>query len=89
MEISRDVTFNEEASLKRSKKCQHEGVYEEDVPPRNVEVAPSTKDETPKDCDMLEPQEPTTMNMPRKRNHAWEREIIQELDNDGALEGST
>ena len=24
MEISRDVTFDEEASLKRSKKCQHE-----------------------------------------------------------------
>ena len=63
MEISRDVTFDEKAALKRSRKCQHEEVYEEDVPPRNVEVAPSPKDETPEDHDMLEPQEPLTMNM--------------------------
>ena len=35
IEISRDVTFDEEAALKRSRKCQHEEVYEEGVPPRN------------------------------------------------------
>ena len=69
MEISRDVTFDE-AALKRSRKCHHEEVYEEDVPPRNVEAAPSAEDETPKDHDMLEPQEPHTMNMSRKRNIA-------------------
>ena len=63
MEISRDVTFYEETTLKRSKKCEHEEVYEEDVPPRNVEVVPSLEDETPEDHDMLEPQEPPTMNM--------------------------
>ena len=40
VEISRDVTFDKEVALKRSKKCQHEEVYEEYVPPRNVEVAP-------------------------------------------------
>ena len=38
MEISRDVTFDEEEALKRSRKCQHEEVYEEDAPPRNVEA---------------------------------------------------
>ena len=36
MEINRDVIFNEEESLKRSKKCQHEEEYEEDAPPKNV-----------------------------------------------------
>ena len=63
MEISRDVTFDEEAALKRSRKCQHEEVYEEDVPPRNIEVAPSPEDETSEDHDMLELHEPPTMNM--------------------------
>ena len=46
MEINRDVTLDEEASLKRSRKCQHEEVYEEYVPPINVEVAPSPENET-------------------------------------------
>ena len=63
MEISRDVTFDEEATLKRSIKCQHEEVYEEDAPPRNIEVAPSPEEETSEDHDMLEPQEPPTMNI--------------------------
>ena len=46
IEISRDVTFDDEPALKRSRKCQHEEVYEEDVPPRNIEAAPSPRDET-------------------------------------------
>ena len=55
MEISIDVTFDEETTLNRSRKCRHEELYEEDVPPINVEAAPSLEDETPKDHDMLEP----------------------------------
>ena len=47
MKISRDVAFDKKAALKRSRKCQHEEVYEEDVPPINVEVAPSPENETP------------------------------------------
>ena len=39
IEINRDVTFDEEAALKRSRKCQHEEVYkevyEEETPLRN------------------------------------------------------
>ena len=77
MDISRDVTFDKEETLKRSRKCQHEEVYE-DVPPKNVEVAPSPEDDAPEDHDMLEPQEPPTMNMSRKRKPAWAREIVQE-----------
>src|SRR5713101_6833940 len=38
MEISRDVTFDEEAALKRSRKCQHEEFYDEDATPINVEA---------------------------------------------------
>ena len=76
MEISRDVTVDKEAALKRSRKCQHEEVYEEDVPPINVEAAPSLEDETQKDHYTLEPQEFPTINMSRKKNPTWEREII-------------
>ena len=37
MEISSDVIFDEEEALKRFRKFQHEEVYEEDTPPKNVE----------------------------------------------------
>ena len=63
MEISRNVTFDEEEALKRSRKFKNEEVYEEDVPPRNVEATPSPEDETPEDHDMLELQESLTVNM--------------------------
>ena len=73
MEISRDVAFDEEASLKRSRNFQHEEVYEEDVPPRNVDATFPPEDEAPEDHDMAEPQEPPTMEISRKRNPSWER----------------
>ena len=55
MDISRDVTFDKEASLKRSRKGQYEEVYEEDAPPINIEGVPSPNDKTVEDHDMLEP----------------------------------
>ena len=55
MEINRDETFNEEAALKRSIKCQHEEVYEEDAPPKNEEATFLPDDEAPIDHDMIEP----------------------------------
>ena len=58
MEISRDVTFDEEESLKRYRKCQHEDVYEEYAPPRNVETTFLPEDEASEEHDMIEPQEP-------------------------------
>ena len=73
MEISRDATFDEEATLKRSRKCQHEEVYEEVTPPRNIDFAPSLEEETSEDHDMLEPQEPPTMNISRNINPSWVR----------------
>ena len=56
MEISIDVTFGEEAGLKRSRKCQHEEVYEEDAPPINVEATFLPDDEAPKYHDMIKRQ---------------------------------
>ena len=78
IDISRDVTFDEETTLNKYRKCQHEEVHEEDVPPRKLEDAPSPESETLEDYDMLEPQEPPTMNRSRKRNLSWVAENIQE-----------
>ena len=93
MEISRDVTFDEDASLKKSRKCQPKETYEEVVAPRVVEpmkeVAPSSDDEILEEHDMLEPQEPSHMNISHNRNPSWVRDIIQEAKKYGALEGST
>ena len=47
------------------------------------EVAPSPDDETLKEHDMMEPQEPS-----HKRNTSWACEIIQEEERYGAPEGS-
>ena len=88
MEISRDVTFDEEASLKRSRKCQHEEVNEEETPPRNKETTCLSEDEAPEEHDMTKPQEPPMMEISRKINPAWTREIIREAEIYGAHEGS-
>ena len=55
IEISKDVTFDEETPLKKSRRCQLEEVNEEDVPPRMIEVETSPKIVASKDHDMLEP----------------------------------
>ena len=56
MEISRDVTFDEDTALKKSRKCQLEETYEEVVAPRAAEpmeeVAPSPDDEILEERDM-------------------------------------
>ena len=75
MEISRDVTFDEDATLKKLRKSQLEETYEEVVAPRDAklmkEVAPSPDDEILEEHDMLEPQEPPHMNISHKRKPAW------------------
>ena len=52
MEISRDVTFDEEAALKRSRKFQHEEVYEEETYPRNKETICLPEYEGPKEHEL-------------------------------------
>ena len=92
MEINRDVTFDEDATLKKSRKCQPEEPYEEVVAPRAVElmkeVTPSHDDEILEEHDMLEPQEPPHMNITQKIKPAWICDIIQEAERYGAQEGS-
>ena len=76
IDISKDLTFDEDTDLKKSRRCHLEEVHEEDVPPRKVEVEPSPEIVALKDHDMLEPQKPPTMDISRKRKPAWVREII-------------
>jgi hypothetical protein len=90
IEISRDVTFDEDAVLKKSRRCQLEEVYEEEpVIPRTVvrevprtaepvrEVVTSPDEEILEDHDILEVQEPPHMTILHKRKPAWARELIQ------------
>ena len=82
MEISRDVTFDEDAALKKLRKCQPEETSKQFVAPKVVEpmkeIAHSHDDEILEERDMLEPQEPTHMNISHKRKPAWDCDIIQE-----------
>ena len=72
-----DVTFDEEATLKKSRRCQLEEVHEADVPPRMVEIEPSREIVASEDRDMIEPMDPPTMDISRKRKPTWVSEIIQ------------
>jgi hypothetical protein len=63
IEISRDVTFDEDAALKKSRRCQLEEVYEEEpVAPRVAEpvreIITSPDEEILEDHDIIESQEP-------------------------------
>jgi hypothetical protein len=64
IEINKDVTFDEDVALKKSRRCQFEEVYEEEsVAPRVVEpvreVTTSPDDEIQEDHYMIESQEPS------------------------------
>jgi hypothetical protein len=82
IEISRDVTFDEEIALKKSRRCQLEEVYEEEpVNPRMTksvrevpratepvrEVITSPDEETLEDHDITEVQEPPQMTFSHKK----------------------
>jgi hypothetical protein len=83
IEINRDVTFDEDAVLKKSKICQLEEVYEEEpiIPntsmrevPRDAElereVVTSPDEELIEDHDIVEVQEPPHMTILHKRKPA-------------------
>jgi hypothetical protein len=104
IEISRDVTFDEDATLKKSRKCQLEEVYEEEtVIPRVAEsmrevpraaepvreVVTSPDEEILEDHDVVEFQEPPQMRISHKIKPAWARELIQDGEKYGVLEGTT
>jgi hypothetical protein len=104
IEINRDVTFDEDATLKKSRKCQLEEVYEEEpVIPRVAEsvrevpraaepvkeVVTSLDEEILEDHDVVDFQEPPQMTISHKRKPAWARELIQDGEKYGVPEGTT
>jgi transposase InsO family protein len=104
IEISRDMTFDEDAALKKSRRCRLEEIYEEEpVIPRTVEpvrevpraaepvreVVTSPDEELLEDHDMIEVQEPPQMTILHKRKPAWARELIQDGEKYGVPEGTT
>jgi hypothetical protein len=93
IDISRDVTFDEDVALKKSRICKLEEVYEEEpIIPRVAEsvrevpivaepmreVVTSPDKETLEDHDIVEFQEPPQMKISHKRNPTWARELIQD-----------
>jgi hypothetical protein len=91
IEIRRDVTFDEDVALKKSRRCQLEEVYEEEpVIPRTAvrevpraaepvrEVITSPAEEIVEDHDISEAQEPPQMMIIHKRKPTWARELIQD-----------
>jgi hypothetical protein len=93
IDISRDVTFDEDATLKKSRRCQLEEVYEEEpVAPRVAEpvreVIASPDEEILEDHDIVEFQEPPQMTISHKRKPTWERELIQDGEKYGVPEGN-
>jgi hypothetical protein len=93
IEISSDVTFDEEATLKKSRRCQLEEVYEEEpVIPRVAEsvrevpraaepereVITSPDKELLEDHDIVEVQDPPQMTILHKRKTTWARKLIQD-----------
>jgi hypothetical protein len=104
IEINRDVTFDEEVTLKKSRRCHLEEVYEEEpVNPRTTkfvrevpraaepvrEVIASPDEETLEDHDITKVQEPPQMALSHKRKSVWARELIQDGEKYGVLEGIT
>jgi hypothetical protein len=104
IEISRDMTFDEEETLKKSRRCHLEEVYEEEpVDPRIAEsmrkvprvaepgreVVTSLDEETHEDHDISKVQENPQMTFSHKRNPAWERELIQDGEKYGVPKGTT
>jgi hypothetical protein len=94
IEISRDVTFDEDAALKKSKICQLEEVCEEEpvIPNtamREVPRAAEPDEELLEDHDIVEVQEPPQMTILHKRKPAWARELIQDGEKYGVPQGTT
>jgi hypothetical protein len=102
IEINRDVTFDE--TLKKSRICHLEEVYEEEpvIPrvaesvrevPRDAklvrEVVTSPNEEILEDHDVVVFQEPPQMTISHKRKPAWARELIQDGEKYGVPKGIT
>jgi hypothetical protein len=92
IEISRDVTFDEDATFSRSRQHHTDEIHDEE--PEAPRVADSDvgndvvpEEHGPEDHDMAEPQRPAE-TITKKRRPAWAHEIIQDAEKYGAPDGS-
>lgn len=95
IEVSRDVTFDEEAAFKRSGRTNVDVEFEEQEVPKEAEavgpVSHPVADYDEELADSVEPAQP--IELPRevtlvKRKLAWLRETLQEGEKHGAPEGA-
>jgi hypothetical protein len=102
IEISRDVTFDEDATLNKSKLCHLEELYEEEpaIPSTTMrevlravepvrEVLTSPDEELLEDHDIVKVEEPPQMTILHKRNPTWARDLIQDGEKYGVPKGTT
>jgi hypothetical protein len=104
IEISRDVTFNEDEGIKKSRRCHLEEVYEEEpVAPKVAElvrevprvaepvreVVASPDEEILEAHDIVEFQEHPQVMISHKRNPSWDSDLIQYGEKYGVPEGTT
>jgi hypothetical protein len=90
VEISRDVTFDDDETFNNSRKCRiDEDHNEEPIAPRvldsRIDIVPEEHDI--KDHDMPEPQRLTDPPRGKKRS-TWAHEIIQDVEKYGAPKGT-
>ena len=93
IELSRDVTFDEDPAFRKSRKDKED--EEEHETPKTFEgpkeVRVEEEDQIPEEHDMTEPQLPeylpNELNS-RKRKPTWDREVIEEAKRHGAPEAA-
>ena len=92
IELSRDVTFDEDTNIRKSKKYKED--EEEHETPRAAEgpkpIRNKEENQMSEDHDMTEPQKPEEFPsemISHKRRHAWEHGIIEEEEIYGVPEG--
>ena len=93
IELSRDVTFDEDSAFKKSRKDKED--EEEHETPKSIErpkeVRVEEEDLIPGYHDVIEPQLPEDLPnelISRKRKPAWACEVIEEEKIHGAPEGA-
>jgi hypothetical protein len=87
VEISRYVTFDENAAFSTSKQICAEEVHEEENEVPKVPEVVEPEEVIPEDHDMVEPQKPVEIPS-RKRIPTWAHELIRDAERIGALEKS-
>jgi hypothetical protein len=85
VEISRDVTFDENATFNKSIQIRAEEVHEEANEVTKVPEAFEPEEVIPKDHDIVDPHKPTEIPS-RKKRPAWAQELIRDAERIGALE---